>query len=268
MWADAESDETGPGDYDESDDEVWDEAEDRAYWRRRFLILCGGVAALGVCAWLFPGAHQPSPRAAAATRASMAALDKRQALPPAAYGNAWPAPKPPGEATPKAGPAVSPTALAKPASAANSVSIAAHPSPVASPPGGATGACSPAHIVLSLFTSQSSYAGDEWPRFSVYAVSTSTAACTMPYGAESVEVVVTRQGHVVWDSATCKSSAAKLVHFTLGVPQVLTMAWNPKAAEPEGCAGTLPSGASGTFDAVAMSDGQSSPVHAFTITRT
>ena len=68
---------------------------------------------------------------------------------------------------------------------------------------------------------------------------------------------------MVWDSAACKPSAAKPVRFTLGVPQVLTLAWNPKAAGPAGCAGSLPAGTPGTLDAVAMSDGQSSPVHAF-----
>jgi hypothetical protein len=267
MWTGADNDEAGCDDeYDASDDEVWDVDEDRAYWRRRFFILCGGVAALGVCAWLFPGAHQPSARTAAATRASMAALAERQALPSAAYGNAWSAPKPTAAATPKESPAVSAPARAKLANADKKVSTARHPSPVTSA-SGAAGACAPADIVFSLFTSQSSYAKGEWPKFSVYAVSTSSAACTMQYGTDSVEVVVTRQGHVVWDSAACKASAAKPLRFTLGVPQVLTMAWDPKAAEPAGCAGTLPAGVSGTFDAVAMSHGQSSPVHPFTLAR-
>jgi hypothetical protein len=117
--------------------------------------------------------------------------------------------------------------------------------------------------VLSLFTSQSSYPERARPKFSVYAVSTSPAACTLPYGVGSVEVVVTRHGHVVWDSAACGAPAAKPARFTLGVPQVLTMTWNPRVAAPAGCAGSLPAGAWGTFDAVAMSHGQSSPVHTF-----
>ena len=173
--------------------------DDRAYWRRRFFILCGGVIALGVCAWLFPGAHQPSAREVAATRASMAALAKQQALPPVAYGSAWPEPSKP---------AASPTPvrrrLPSAAKARRKVSTAYHPSPVPSASGGAAGACAPADIVLSLFTSQSSYAKGARPKFSVYAVSTSAAACTLPYGAGSVQVVVTRHGHVVWDSAACK----------------------------------------------------------------
>ena len=275
MWMDADGDGNGYGDdCDGSYDEVGDLEDDRAYWRRRFFILCGGVVALGVCAWLFPGAHQPSARTAAAARASMAAIAKRQALPSAAYGSAWPDRKAMAEATDKASPAVSPAASGRLANAmtakakpkpkiANKVGTAYHPKPLGSGRVGAAGACAPADIVLSLFTSQPSYAKGTRPKFSVYAVSTSAGPCTLPYGTGSVQVVVTRRGHVVWDSAACKSSAPKSVRFTLGVPQVLTMAWDPAAAGPAGCAGSLPAGASGTLDAVAMSNGQSSPVRTF-----
>ncbi|MGH3293019.1 MAG: hypothetical protein ACRDP7_14530 [Trebonia sp.] len=268
MWMGADSDEEASGDeYDGSRDEGRDLSDDRAFWRRRFFILCAGVVALGVCAWMFPGAHQPSPRTAAATRASVAALARRQALPPAAYGSAWPGPKSIGGPTAKASSAP-PTASAKLANAgdkAKQVSTAYHPRPVASASGGAHGGCVPADIVLSLFTSESSHPRGAQPKFSVYAVSTSAAACTLPYGAGSVQVIVTRHGHVVWDSAACKAAAATPVRFALGVPQELTMTWNPKAATPAGCAGSLPAGAAGTLDAVAMSDGQSSPVHTFEV---
>jgi hypothetical protein len=272
MQMDADSDEEMSGDeYDGSRDGSRDEtrelSDDRAYWRRRFFILCAGVVALGVCAWMLPGAHQPSARTAAATRASVAALAKRQALPPAAYGSAWPGPKSTGGPAPKASSA-SPTPSAKLANAAGQakkVSTAYHPRPVVPASGGAHGGCAPAGIVLSLFTSEASYPKGARPKFSVYAVSTSAAACTLPYGAGSVQVVVTWHGHVVWDSAACKPAAAQPVRFTLGVPQELTMTWNPKAAKPAGCAGSLPAGAAGTLDAVAMSDGQSSPVRTFTL---
>ena len=63
MQMDADSDEEMSGDdYDGSYDEGWDPGKDRAFWRRRFFILCAGVIALGVCAWMFPGAHRPSAR--------------------------------------------------------------------------------------------------------------------------------------------------------------------------------------------------------------
>jgi hypothetical protein len=262
MRMDADSNEEMSGDdYGGSRDEEWDPDADRAFWRRRFFILCAGVVALGVCAWMFPGAHPPSASEAAATRASVAALARRQALPPAAYGKAWSAPKPTIVPTATASPAP-PTASAAPSGTsakAKKAGAVGQPSPARS--GGAP--CAPADIVLSLFTSESSYPAGAQPKFSVYAVSTSATACTLAYGPGSVQVVVTRHGHVVWDSSACRPAAAKAVKFTLGVPQVLMMTWNPRAAGPAGCAGSPPAGAREPLDAVAMSDGQSSPVHTF-----
>jgi hypothetical protein len=190
----------------------------------------------------------------------MAALARQQSLPPAATGSGWAPPSP----TPSASPA-SLAATAEPAK--QKVSVAYRPRASSTP---ASPACSPAGIVLSLFTSQPSYAAGEAPKFSVYAVSTSRSACTMPYGAGSVQVVVTQHGQVVWDSAACKPAAAEKARFTLGVPQVLTLSWNRKASGPAGCAGALPAGAAGTFDAVAMrggQPGQSSPVTTFKLAK-
>jgi hypothetical protein len=257
MWMNADSDEEGHGDdYDASQDEVRQPDDDRAYWRRRFLVLAGGVVALGVCAWLFPAAHKPSAQEAAATRASIAALAKRQALPSVAYGSAWPEPS-----KPAASPAASPATSAKLANSAQTPNAVPNPSQAASASGGST--CAPGDIVLSLLTSQPSYTRGERPSFSVYAVSTSAAACTLTYGVGSVQVVVTQKGHLMWDSTACDPPAAAPVRFTLGIPQVLTMTWNPKAVQPAGCAGSLPARASGTLDVVALSHGQSSPVRAF-----
>ena len=150
-------------------------------------------------------------------------------------------------------------------------SARAHPDASPSPGPTATASsgprCAPSDIVLSLFTGQPSYGQNQSPKFDVYAVSTSSAACTLGYGPGSVQVVVTRGGRVVWDSAACKLSGATTARFTLGVPQVLSIAWDRQAKSPSGCAGTLPAGASGTFDAVALTDGQSSPVRSFTLSR-
>lgn len=275
MRSEADSDVKGHGDdYSaESDGPVSDEwrelNEDRAYWRRRFIILCAGVVALGVCAWLLPGVQQPSERAAAAASASMDALAKQQALPPAAHGPAWPGPSStpnvyPTASTSSPGPTTTATSMkASSASGARHAkpTVSASPSPSAST--AQAGVCAPANIVLSLFTSKPSYPKGAHPSFSVYAVSTSAAPCTLTFGAGAVQVVVTQSGHVMWDSAACKPAPAQQVRFTLGVPQVLTMAWDPASKQPAGCAGTLPTGAEATLDAVAMSHGQSSPVRSF-----
>src|SRR5258707_15773770 len=72
MWMDAErDDEEFDEDSDASGKGAWDLSDHGAYWRRRFFILCAGMVALGVCAWLLPGARQAHGTSAAA-RASMA----------------------------------------------------------------------------------------------------------------------------------------------------------------------------------------------------
>ncbi len=268
MWKDADRYEDGDDDYDATPG-LGAARDPDAYWRRRFFVLGGGIAVVGACVWLFPGPHNAAPRASATARASMAALDKRGQLPTAAYGRTWPGPSPTPTATPS--PTRTPAVGADRGKATASASPDASPSPApsTSASGGAVKGprCAPSDIVLSLFTSQPGYGQGASPEFDVYAVSTSSAACTLGYGPGSVQVVVTRQGRVVWDSAACKPSGAAAVRFTLGVPQVLSIAWNRQAKSPSGCAGTLPAGAWGTFDAVALADGQSSPVRSFTLSR-
>jgi hypothetical protein len=121
--------------------------------------------------------------------------------------------------------------------------------------------------VLSLFTSQASYGPGKDPQFDVYAVSTAPAACQLAFGPGSVRVIVTQHGQVVWDSAACKPAPAAPVWFQTGVPRFLTISWSRTAASPAGCAGSLPAGASGTFQAVAMSAGRDSSVRTFTLAR-
>jgi len=231
-----------------------------AYWRRRFLILAGGIAALGLSAWLIPGGHV-SPKTSAAARQSAAALATRNTLPPAAYGPAYERHVPIASTNPS--PTVSRTATHAPDKP--EAGLAYQPSGSASASASGGGTCAPHDIVLSLFTTAPSYAQDALPAFDVYAVSTSATACTMTYGAGAVQVVVTRVGHVVWNSAACKPGPGSPVRLTLGVPQELTVSWNRQAARPSGCGGFLPAGASGTFDVVAIAGGQSSPVRTFVL---
>jgi hypothetical protein len=265
MWMDSNRDEDGEGNYDATPD-LGAVRDPDAYWRRRFFILGGGVAVIGVCALLFPGGHPAAARTSAAAQASTAALDRRGELPQAAYGRPWPAPTPKKTVTASARATASATSAGR-----RKTPPRAHPDPSPTPStstAAVTGPrCKPSDIVLSLFTGQPSYGQGAAPKFDVYAVSTSSAACTLGYGAGSVQLVVTRDGRVVWDSAACKPAAAAPVRFTLGVPQVLSITWNRQASDPPGCAGTVAAGAWGTFDAVALADGQSSPVHAFTLSR-
>jgi hypothetical protein len=273
MPRDVHRDDMWYGDHeDDEPDDGTRPADAGAYWRRRFLILCAGVVVLGACALLFPGAHHAQSQPSAAASASMAALTRQQSLPPAATGSAWqpPSPKPSPKPSPSARPSPSATPSASAKKSKQKVSTSYHPHSSASPSdSGGAKSCASGDIVLSLFAGKSSYTAGDKPTFSVYAVSTGSAPCTLPYGAGAVSVVVTRHGQVVWDSAACKPAAAKPVQFTQGVPQVLTLTWNRKAAGPAGCAGSLPASASGTLDAVALpsgsSGGKSSPVATFKI---
>ncbi len=228
-------------------------ADPSAYWRRRFFILGGGLAVLAVLAWQFTG-KGPSAGTPAADGSSMAALRAGETLPSAAYGS------------PAAAPSLTTPAESPPATAPPATPSVKQPSATASTSAGAAGpSCAPGAIVLSLFTTQASYGRAAQPQFHVYAVSTASRPCQLPYGAGSVRVVVTRHGQVVWDSSACKPAAAKPVQFQLGVPQLLTVSWDRQATGPSGCAGSLPAGATGTFDAVAQTAGQSSHVRTFTL---
>jgi hypothetical protein len=223
-------------------------ADPSAYWRRRFFILGGALTVLAVLAWQFTG-KGPSAATSAADGSSMAALRAGEPLPSAAYGS----------------PAAAPS-LTTPAESPPAAPSATQSSATASASAGAAGtSCAPGDIVLSLFTTQASYGQAAQPQFHVYAVSTASSPCQLPYGAGSVRVVVTRHGQVVWDSSACRPAAAKPVQFQLGVPQLLTVSWDRQATGPSGCAGSLPAGATGTFDAVAQTAGQSSHVRTFTL---
>ena len=76
-----------------------------------------------------------------------------------------------------------------------------------------------------------------------------------------------RYGQLLAQVAERALKDAKPVRLTLGVPQLLTVTWNRKAARPAGCAGSLPAGFTGTLRAVALSHGQSSPVRTFKIAK-
>lgn len=263
MWMDAESDDEEPGgDGETPGEDARYLTDDGAHWRRRFFILCTGVVALGVCAWLLPGARQ-APGMSAAARDSMAAAATRQSLPAAAYGAAWPSHAP----EPSASPAGS-AKLAGKTKKARRTGTSYHPRQAGSPaasasPGSGDPACARRDIVLSLFTSQASYGRKARPRFDVFAVSTAAAGCTLTFGPRAVRVIVTSRGHVVWNSAVCDPPAAKRVRFTLGVPRLVTVTWNRGAARPAGCAGWLPAGFTGALRAVAVSHGQSSEARTF-----
>jgi hypothetical protein len=139
-----------------------------AYWRRRVITLCAGLALLGLLAWAAFSGGWGKP--AAAKKAAQAS----GALPTAACNGTLPAAPLPAAPRPMA-----PRATAPP--------------PAPEPPA----------IVLSLFTSKTSYHAGQYPVFEVYAVSTASRGCTFNLSPAKLHVLVSSSGRVIWDSADC-----------------------------------------------------------------
>lgn len=223
-------------------------------------MLGGGLFVLMLIAWQFSGGPGPSASHTVASRASMAAQQSPAGLPSAAYGKAWPRGLSPHRTS---------TASAKP-SVVRTAQRRKGGTAVTGKSGSAAAAgtrCPAGDVVLSLFTSKSSYGPTAQPRFDVYAVSTARGRCQMSYGLASVRVIVTRHGQVVWDSTTCAPPTAGTAWFERGVPRMLTVTWNREAARSARCAGSLSPKAWGTFEAVAMAHGQTSAVRSFLLMR-
>jgi hypothetical protein len=229
-----------------------------SYWRRRFFILAAGFVILCGLTWALSALLGPARSIQVGGSA-----DARSVLP--ARGK----PSPVG---------YGPTSGAMAASVSEAPSA---PGKGAAPdqrrPSRAGGralpaACPPASIVLSLLTSQARYGQGQEPQFEVYAVSTAHGACNLAFSPSAVRVMVTSQGHVVWDSAACGSggvaSARGPVRFRPGVPRVATVTWSRRAGTA-GCAGPAGAraGAAGTYEVLATTDGESSPVRTFTLSR-
>jgi hypothetical protein len=227
---------------------VRDYRDPDSYWRRRFLILAAGFAVLCGMTWGLSALLGPA-------RSNQAG----------GLGHA-------GTALPTSGKLPSaPRRLPAGAMATSAPGKGAgQPAPSRAAGAASPAACPPGSIVLSLLTSQARYSPGQRPQFEVYAVSTAPGACDLAYGPSVVRVMVTRGGHVVWDSAACGSrgegSAPGPMRFTRGVPRVATVSWTGPAGTA-GCAGPARAAAAGTFAVVATADGESSPVRTFTLTR-
>ena len=243
-----------------------------AYWRRRVITLCAGLALLGLLAWAFSGGGG-KPAAKKGAQAS-------GARPAAAYSG-----------TPTPGADTSPGANAS-ASAGSSASLpflTASPSPGASTAGGSTagakaargaaaaanaaagpasgvepgGGCAPNAIVLSLFTSKSSYHGGQYPVFAVYAVSTASRACSFDISPAKLHVQVSSSGRVIWDSADCtRGQPDRRAELRRGVPAQESLSWNRTISLP-GCVTVASSARPGTYQVQARDASVASPVRTF-----
>lgn len=230
------------------------ERDEDAYWRRRVIILAGGLVILGMLAWALSGSGggKPSP---ASRQMAVAQVRVANKLPDAAFGSV--------AATPSASPSVSPSPSASASASAVAVRKARHPRH-ARAVGTSTG-CPDGGVVMTLFSQRPSYLPDERPAFSVYAVSTSATRCVFRFGPGAVRVLVSRDGQVVWDSADCPPAPVSRIRLTRGVPAQMSVTWNRLAAY--GCRGLLSGKATGRFTAIATTGAQTSPTAYFNLVK-
>lgn len=244
-----------------------------AYWRRRVLTLALGLGLLGVLAWGFSGgggkttpSNSPSVLPAAALGTAVPGLPTG-APSGAASGSASGAASASGSGTPTAGATPSPGTAGRssgarlPAGQRPSVSPSAAPGlPAAAPAGGH---CAPGAVVLSLFSDRTSYGPSQYPRFEVYAVSTSAGSCAFDPGQLQVEVL--SEGRIVWDSSDCEHSTGRIAELTRGVPAQDSVVWDRAITLP-GCQVLAPSARVGDYVVQARTATVQSPARAFKIT--
>jgi hypothetical protein len=259
---------------DDNDTDQPDASQPDAYWRRRVITLCAGLALLGLLAWAFSGGGG---KPAAAKKAAQAS----GALPAAAYSGTRASPPPGADASASAGPSASlPFLTASPSpgtstpGASARAARAAAASATAGPANGdgasgvePGGGCAPNAIVLSVFTSKNSYHAGQYPVFEVYAVSTASRACTFNLSPAKLHVLVSSSGRVIWDSADCaRGRRNKVAELRRGVPTQESLSWNRTISLP-GCVTVASSARPGTYQVQARDASVASPFRTFKLAR-
>jgi hypothetical protein len=173
------------------------------YWRRRVLTLAAGLTALALISWGFSGALQGGSASGPVTH-----------------------PPGPGAAGPGGGPAAP---AASPGGRHRSrARQSAHP--VVRP-----AYCSKRSIVLSLAATQASFGPSQAPAFTVSIVSTQSPACSFNVGPRFLQVVISKGGVPVWNSADCVRGPGVLVTaLRRGIPTSVPLSWNLQTSSP-GC---------------------------------
>jgi hypothetical protein len=197
------------------------------YWRRRFLTLVLGLSVLGLVAWVFSGSlGGPSPAAPAASTKNLSGGPTKPAASPAVSASH----------TPAASPSPSPSPAQHGHKADSTTGLLP---------------CPAGAVVLSLFSSQSSYATKQTPEFDIDVVSTAPAACTFDIGSAHVILRISAGTLPVWSSGQCAEGESSLVtELRRGVPTVVEIGWDGQHSSP-GCPVPGAAAAQGSYSAVA-----------------
>ncbi len=257
-----------------------DTGQPDAYWRRRVITLCAGLALLGLLAWAFSGGGKPASTAQKGAQAN-------GVLPAAAFSGPATSPSPEADASASAYPAASlpfPTVTPSARTSQSGTSRAGHGQSASGksaaraaaagagagniPPGTVGGVepgggCAPDAVVLSLFTSRTSYPAGQHPSFGVYAVSTASRACSFDVSPGRLHVLVMSSGRVIWDSADCtRGEPNRVAELSRGVPAQGSVTWNRTISLP-GCVTLASSARPGTYQVQARDATVASPVRTF-----
>jgi hypothetical protein len=279
---------------DDNDTDQPDASQPDAYWRRRVITLCAGLALLGLLAWAFsggggkPAAAKKAAQASGALPATVYSGTRAGGAAASAAVNGAPASGAPASPSPGA------DASASAGSSASLPFLTASPSPGTSTPGASAraaraaaaanaaagpangdgasgvepgGGCAPNAIVLSVFTSKISYHAGQYPVFEVYAVSTASRACTFNLSPAKLHVLVSSSGRVIWDSADCaRGRRNKVAELRRGVPTQESLSWNRTISLP-GCVTVASSARPGTYQVQARDASVVSPFRTFKLAR-
>ena len=267
-----------------------DRAQPEAYWRRRVITLCAGLALLGLLAWAFSGGGGKAPSKAAKSSQATGVL------PAAAYSGSPTAPAVSTSGSASAASVGSAATLPFPAttssrgsgSSGGSSSSSGQPSVTASGSKAAraaangagpnkaqgngsgvepNGSCAPGSVVLSLFTSRTDYYAGEYPSFQVDAVSTASRTCSFDISPGKLHVEVMSSGRVIWDSADCsRGEPDRSVALRRGVPTEASATWRRIISLP-GCVTVASSARTGTYEVQAKDASVASPVRSFKLVK-
>ena len=224
------------------------------YWRRRFLALVIGLAALALIAWALSSALRASSGsspAAAARGAAGPGTGPRAGGPGGGHGGSGAPAGRGGSAGRSAHAAGSQSARPSPGHPGGSPDPGASGTP-AGYPGVRPAFCSRHAVVLSLSAAQTDFAPQQWPSFGLDVVSTQQADCSFNVGPGYLTLVI-KEGPVrVWSSADCVTGDRSLLSaLRRGVPTVLPVSWDLKTSAP-GCAGPVTKVPAGTYTAYAI----------------
>jgi hypothetical protein len=255
-----------------------------SYWRRRVITLCAGLALLALLAWAFSGGGKaPSTAQKGSSQASgilpAAAYSGSPAVPStetsgsASSASAWSASA--GSAATLPFPAVTPSRgpnrATSGASGGKSARAAAAGASNAAGAGGTGvepgGGCAPGAVVLSLFTSRSSYYAGQSPSFQIDAVSTASRTCSFDLSPHRLHVQVMSSGRIIWDSADCtRGEPNRSIQLRRGVPAEASATWRRTISLP-GCVTVASSARPGSYQVQAKDSSVASPVRSFKLVR-